>query len=452
MFKPQRISPAGKAPLKRLAALSASLLLAVLTASAPSAAATKAWYGRVSLFGQAAVSQYDGGQSVFFSDTIMTFTFRSRETVQDGIEYGVDLRGAAYPSSEERDPRLSVYDGFAGAWFGQGHFHIRLGQMWLNELGSLGSIGGGQLEYRSDAISTFGRLRFGLFGGLEPKILQPGYVNGVSKYGIYLAVDGDGARRHVLSYITLRDSGLTERSVFLLTNYLPIGRKFYLYQAAEYDLLGPDGRGNGHLTYVFVNARYSPIQALELQATYHHGLSFDTRAIADDRLNGRPLDQRALEGYMFESVGGRLTVNVLSGLRIYGGYSQDRNNFGDGRTDRYSFGLYGTNLFKTGLELNLSDWKMRSASGSTYDSWYASLGKNFGRTVYVEGFYSSSVSVFRLTESGGYRIDSYPQTNRFGFSSIVNLFRTATFQLTAERTTGNAYKEFRFLGGISYRF
>ena len=79
-------------------------------------------------------------------------------------------------------------------------------------------------------------------------------------------------------------------------------------------------------------------------------------------------------------------------------------------------------------------------------------GRSFGRSVYVEGFYSSSVSVFRLTESGGYRIDSYPKTRRFGFSSVLNVLKTTAIQLTAERTIGNLYKEFRFLGGISYRF
>jgi hypothetical protein len=95
---------------------------------------------------------------------------------------------------------------------------------------------------------------------------------------------------------------------------------------------------------------------------------------------------------------------------------------------------------------------MKSEGGSSYDSWYASLGRSFGRSVYLEGFWSSSVSVFRLTESGGYRIDSYPKTSRFGFSSVVNVLRTMTLQLTAERTGGSFYREFRFLGGVSYRF
>jgi hypothetical protein len=437
--------------MKRAAAVAFPVLL-LLTLASTAWGAPKPWHGRVSLFGQAVSSSYDLGGTTFFSDTVMTFTFRSAETAVDGLEYGIDLRGAAYPSAEERSPRLSIYDGYAGAWLGQGHVHVRLGQMWLNELGSLGSVGGGQIEYRSGAVGKLGRFRLGIFGGYEPKIPEVGYVSGVRKYGAYFALDGDGARRSVLGYVRVRDSGLDERAVVLLTNYLPVGKNLFVYQAAEYDLLGPDGGRAGHLTYFYTNARYSPVPAVELQATFHRGLSFDTRGITEDRLNNRPLDQRALEGYLYESVGGRLTLNVLTGLRIYGGYSRDRNNLGDGRTDRLSLGLYASNLFKTGLEVNVSDWRMKTEAGSAYSSLYGSLGRNFGRSLYAEAFYSSSVSVFRLTEGGGYRIDSYPKTKRFGLSSILYFGRTAALQLTVERTIGDSYGEYRALAGMSYRF
>ena len=417
-----------------------------------SAAATKSTYGRISLYGQAASATYDQGGSNFFSDLVLTLTLRSAESGKDGFEYGLDVRGAGYPSSEERNPRLSIYDAFAGAKFAGGTLTVRLGQMWLNELGGLGSLGGGLFELKIPAGTSLGRFRIGLFGGLEPKILEAGYVSGIKKFGGYLALDGDRARHHVLSYVNLRDSRLTERSVLILTNYLPVGKKFFLYQAAEVDLLGPAGQGRGNLTYVFANARYSVLSGLELQGTYHRGHSFDTRTLVENRLNGRPLDQRALEGFLFESIGGRMTVTILRSLRLFAGYSQDRNNLGDNRSDRLSFGLYATNLLRTGLELNVSDWRMKSQSGSAYDSWYVSLGRNLGRNIYLEGFTSSSVSIFRLTQNGGYRIDSYPRSRRFGISSVLNLRRTASLQITAERTVGGTYNEYRLLAGMSYRF
>jgi hypothetical protein len=416
-----------------------------------SVAATKSFSGRISFYASGASSTYDQGGTFSYSELIMTLTFRSTETDQDGLEYGFDARGAGYPSTEARAGRLSLYNGFIGAKLGGGLVVVRAGQMWLNDLGSLGSLGGGLFEFHVPGRTPLGKLRAGIFYGYEPKILEAGYVSGVTKYGGYLALEGEGARRHVLGYITLRNSSLTERSVLLFNNYLPIGTSFFLYQAAEYDLLGPLGTGAGHLTYFFANARYSPISFLEFQGTFHRGLSIDTRSIVLDRLNGRPVDQRTAEGFLYESLGGRLTVNVSNLIHLYAGYSRDQTNLGEGSSDRLNFGLYASNIFKSGLDVNISDWKITSQTGSSYDSWYASLGRNFSRTLYVEGFYSSAVSVLRLTASG-FRIDSYPRTQRFGFSAIWNALRTASLQFTAERTLGDQFKEYRGLAGISYRF
>lgn len=419
-----------------------------------SAGATKPFFGRVSFYATGASSTYDQGGTFSYSELILTFTFRSTDSDRDGLEYGFDARGAGYPSSATvtRSGRLSLYDGYVGAKFGGGMFLVRGGQMWLNDLGALGSLGGGLLEFRLPGRTPLGKLRAGIFYGYEPKILELGYVSDVTKYGGYLALEGEGARRHVLGYVALRNSSLSERSVLLFNNYLPIGKSFFLYQAAEYDLHGPLGTGGGQLTYFFANARYSPVSFLELQGTFHRGLSIDTRSITLDRLNGRPIDQRTVEGFLYESVGGRLTVNVSNLVHLYAGYSRDRTNFGDGRSDRINFGLYASNILKTGFDVNVSDWRMSSASGSSYDSWYASLGRNLSRTLYVEGFYSSAVSVFRLTASGGFRIDNYPRTQRFGFSTVWNILRMASLQLTAERTLGDQYKEYRGLAGLSFRF
>jgi hypothetical protein len=438
--------------MKRINVVTLGFLGMMIPATFLFPATAKSYYGRVSLFGHAASSTYDQVGNVFFSELILSFSLRSTETVKDGFEYGIDVRGAGYPSSEARSQRLSVYDAFGGLKFGQGTFSFRLGQMWLNEIGGLGSLAGGVFEFRLPMKTPLGRFRAGVFGGYEPKILDVGFIPGVRKFGGYVSLEGVGIRRHVLAFVGLQNAALTERSVLILTNYIPVGNSFFLYQSAEYDLVGPAGTGSGNLTYFYANARYSPVSLLELQATYHRGRSFDTRTIINDRLNGRPIDPRSVEGYLFESVGGRLTLRIPKGLSLYAGYSQDRNNLGDERSDRFSFGLYASNLLNTGLELNVSDWKMKSRTGSSYDSWSASLGKNISQNLYLEGFFSSSVSVFRLMGGADYRIESYPRTLRFGLSSILNIARVASLQVTAERTTGDRYSEFRLLSGLSYRF
>jgi hypothetical protein len=50
-----------------------------------------------------------------------------------------------------------------------------------------------------------------------------------------------------------------------MLNFIPVGTKFFLYQAAEYDSRAPAARARG-LTYLFANVRYAPVQALEFRA------------------------------------------------------------------------------------------------------------------------------------------------------------------------------------------
>ena len=97
----------------------------------------------------------------------------------------------------------------------------------------------------------------------------------------------------------------------------------FIYQAAEVDLSGPGGEGSGGLTYFFVNARVAPAKRADIQFTYHRGRSIDARSITDDLLNGRPVPAKTLDGFLFESIGARLTVEVAKGVRVFAGYGQD---------------------------------------------------------------------------------------------------------------------------------
>ena len=119
--------------------------------------------------------------------------------------------------------------------------------------------------------------------GSNPRFFQPGYTPGIVKVGGYAALDGQGARRHVVGYVNIRNGGLTERSVLSFTNYLPLGKRFYVYQAAEYDLSGPAGQGHGGLTYFFANARAQASSRLEILGTFRRGRSIDVRTITQDQ-------------------------------------------------------------------------------------------------------------------------------------------------------------------------
>jgi hypothetical protein len=369
---------------------------------------------------------------------------------QSGSEYRFDFRGAGYPQTTGRDRRLAIYDAYVGRRLGNG-LGIRVGQMWVNDLGGLGSLGGVLGELVRPNVAGFRRVRIGVFGGLEPQNLNVGYVDHVTKAGGYVAFEGEGAWRNTVGYVTVRNSGLAERSVLTTTNFLPFSRKLFIYQAAEFDLRGPGGTGSGGLTYFFANGRYSPVSRLELQAIYHRGRSVDARAITLDQLAGRPVSARSLDGLLYESVGGRATVTVARDVRVFAGYTRDRNNREDAPTARVTFGGFATNLLRTGLDLNVSDARMHGSSAS-YDSWDVSIGRTVTSRMYLSGDYSTSLSAFRLLGQDGFVIDARPRTNRFSLSDLIRLNVRVSLLASGERTRDGSLTELRWLLCLIYRF
>lgn len=418
--------------------------------AAPITPARPAW-GRVSFFTNASSTGTDSG-SRGFSELIGTATFESPSGDNVNYEYRADLRLAGYPGASDRSRRVSIYDAYFGARLRQGTLGIRVGQMWLNDLGGLGSVGGGMLEVRQRPRLHRGRFRASLFAGFEPKLLDPGYVSNVTKAGGFAAFDGEGLRRHVVGFVTLRNQGLTERSVVVLNNMLPLRKDLFVYQAAEYDVKGAGVAAPGSLTYFFANARYTLSPRVEFQGSYHRGRSIDSRTIVRDQLDGRTVDPRLLDGLRYESANTRVTLTLARGVRIFGGYGRDRNNHDESASNRFTYGMYASNVFGSGIDVTGSDSKMQRPGGNAYDSWYLSLGRSFGRRLYLTTDYGSSLSVIKFVTSSGFLIESRPQTRRYAVSTMVNMNRGASIMTTAERVGDGSSTTMRVLSGLSYRF
>jgi len=434
----------------RFRAASAALATALCCGAAAEAQTQTPAWGRFALFLQGSRQVQDTGLSTNMSDVIGNLTIRSASNDDGGFEYAIDARGANYTGAfEQRE--VSVYDAYVGYRAAGGGFGLRLGQMWLNDLGSLGSVAGALVEYRAHEQSAAGRFRLGLFAGAEPDTFQAGLVNGVRKTGGYVALDGDLGRRHVLGFVTIKNQGLTEREVATTLNFVPVGRRFFLYQAAEYDLKGPGGTANKGLNYMFVNLRWAPTDVFDFQGTYHHGLSVDARTITNDELQGKPVDPRLVTGFLFESAGGRLTVNLLRRLRVWAGYYNDRNNVDSSATGRVSAGLWAGNILGSGLDLMVSDNRW-NRTGSRFDSWYTSLGASLSRAVYLSVDYTTSLSILSFTSTGGVVVESRPETKRYSFSSTINVSRALSLLLTAERFLEDTGHEDRAMAGFVLRF
>ena len=323
--------------------------------------------------------------------------------------------------------------------------------MWLNDLGGLGSVGGGLFEIGQQPRQGRGRWRGVLFAGLEPKVMDVGYVSSVTKGGVFAAFDGAGLRRHVVGFVTLRDRGVTERSVIVVNNLLPLGKKLFVYQAGEYDVKTA-GVSGGNLTYLFANARYTANRYLEIQGSYHRGRSFDSRSIVRDQLDGRPVDPRLLDGLRFESANARVTVSVTSSVRLFGGYGRDRNNHDEAASNRFTYGLFASNLFGSGLDVSGADSRMQRPGGNSFDSWYVSAGRSFTRRLYLSGDYGSSISVLRFLTSSGFLIETRPHTRRLAVSGLLHMTRGTSLLTTAERLTDGASTQTRFQSGVMYSF
>ncbi len=434
----------------RLLACAAALSAAV-PASAQSAKAPGPW-GRVSFTADGSTAADQSGNSLpGFTEMVTAVTFASPYRETSGTDYRVDFRTAAYPGVESRDTRMSIYDAYVGQRMAGGSLNLRVGQMWLNDLGGLGSLGGFLAEVRLAGALGFHRVRIGVFGGLEPQPMAAAYVDDVRKGGAYVAFEGQGAWRDVVGFVTVRDGGLTERSVITTTNFLPFGKTFMVYQAAEFDLTGPGGRGSGGLTYFFANANWRPGPRFELQGTFHRGWSIDSRTITQDLLNGRPVAAQSLDGMLYESMGSRVTVTVFKNVRVFAGLAHDRSNQVDSTSDRVTFGVFTPDLLGTGLDVRVSDDRVTRAT-SSYDGWDASIGRTFARRFYLSAEYSSSLSIVQVTALGGFNIQSRPRTRRYALMGNVYFSRWLSLMLSAEQLRDDTLREFRWISGITSRF
>jgi len=407
-------------------------------------------WSRVSFYTNASRSVSDGSAPRLFTELSTAFSYQLPDVDDAGADYGVDIRYAAYPQGG-RAARTSIYEGFIGARLLGGRLRARAGHLWLTDVGALGSVAGGAMEFRQHRDDPeHGRVRVGAFAGLEPNILDAGYASNVRKFGAYVAYDGAAAERHSLGYVAIRDGALTERSVLTTTNFLSVRRKLYVYQAAEVDLASPAGVGRAGLAYLFANVRVTPVQRLELQGTYNRGRAIDARGLSEDLISGRPIVQSTVDGLLYESLGGRVTAEVVPRVRLYAGYSRDKNNRDTDPTRRILVGGYASNVARSGFDLTASDSLMQRASGS-YHSRYASVGRTLGRALYVSADYSTSLSVIRYSRSDGLVIETRPQTARESVTMTANVSRAWSLLATVEHTSGTGFTEVRCLTGLTYR-
>jgi hypothetical protein len=406
--------------------------------------------GRFALFTSWSQRSWRAGATADFPEIIGMLTLYGGGGPESTFEFGLDSRVASYPSTS-RDQRISLYEAYVGLHSRNGAWNVRLGQMWLHELGGLGSFGGIFAEYRQPQPSSWGQWRFGLFAGYELQTYQLDYLKDIGKGGVYVALDGDHGRQHVLGYVSVRNQGLTERSVIVFSNYVPIGRSLRLYQALEYDTEGPAGLGGSELTYFMANLNYQVSPVIGIQGTYHEGRSIDTRSITEDVIDGRPVAPESLDALLFESARLRLMVRPARNISVWAGYGTDRNNRDDPTSNRFNLGFSARRLFGSAADFNLS--ATRTDRGEdTYDSLWGSLGYAFGSRVYVSLEYRDTLSVYHLSQGDGASVEIRPNSTLYSITSNVSLNHTFSLLIEFELLNHSDFDERRVMTGLIIRF
>ena len=434
-------------------ALMAAAIVATLTATSSAQTATPGVSGRVSVHVDAVRREALTGEVTNGLEVLTAVDIESPEPENgSGVDFRVDLRHSRAIQGM-RPERLSIYDAFVGAHVGTStQLRVRAGHMWLQDLGTVGTLAGGLLEVGQPRTAKGTRFRTGVFFGREPNAYDAGYVPGVRKLGGYAAIESGFLRRHAVGYTRITQGGLTERSVVSLTNFVPAGSRFFAYQVAELDVSGPaQGTAAGGLSYFVTNVRVTAHERVELSGSYNRGRSIDARTLTSDVLNGRALTPQATEGLRYESRSGRVTVEVVRGTRLYASYGQDRTNRDDALTGRITVGGHASNLFRSGFDVSASDARIDRPMGA-YNSRYFSIGRGLGRAVYASMDYSTSLSIVRFLRSDGIIIETRPWTRRISASGTATLNRRVSLLTTVDYTIDDAQHELRTFSGLSYRF
>jgi hypothetical protein len=406
--------------------------------------------GRFSLYGSWSQRDSRDGSTSDLTEVIASVSLQPDSGSESLLDYSLDLRVAEYPGSE-REQRISIYEAFVGLHSRDDRWSARVGQLWVRELGGLGSIGGLHGEYRLPTVTALGSFRVGLVAGLEPERYDTGFVEDIRKAGVYAALDGSHGRRHVLGYVTIRNTDLTERSVVVFNNSIPVADKVNVYQTLEYDTKGPGGLGGTELTYFFANVRYSPARLVDIQGTYHRGRSIDARSITQDQLDGRPVSPESLEGLLFESARLRITVRPTRRLSLWASAGQDQNNHGDDTRDRLQAGVSARRVFGTPVDVTMS--MSRTETGlDSYDSLSASIGTTLGSRAYLSLDYHQAVAIYHRADGQGGTIEIRPDSNRYSLSCNLNLSRTLSLLMVAEALDSSDDDELRMLAGLVVRF
>ena len=192
-----------------------------------------------------------------------------------------------------------------------------LGRVTPRYAGGLGPIDG------VEAFVRTGRFTAGILGGLQPDYINSGIDTYRQKAALFLNYawqnNESGGGDVSVAYGRLMFKGKLDRDFVYLQSSTRIGTTLFLYQSTEMDLTGLEGterKSKPRLTNTFVNASYTPISWLSLDAGYDATRMvyyYESMEVRSDTLLDNTVRQGIRGGVSFRlplriQIGGRINV------------------------------------------------------------------------------------------------------------------------------------------------
>jgi hypothetical protein len=255
----------------------------------------------------------------------------------------------------------------------QSRLFFSLGQMNLYDTAGIGQLFGTVLGYKLKPD-----LLLGGYAGLESSVYIDRLNNDYQKFGVFARYLGSLGKRFSLSYNHVRYSGTTERQYVYASAFYPVKKSLVLYGNFEYELSSNINNAD-RLSRIFLNARWDPIQLLDITANYSSGRGLDYHRQLIESSQNPALNDRKLERFYYSRYYGiRFSLKPSQGSRIYIGRQESEQRDDNVRNHTWRFGGSILNILKSGITA-YGSYSINRGQISESDAYYISLTKDFGR-------------------------------------------------------------------------
>ncbi|MEW6382001.1 MAG: hypothetical protein AB1611_20690 [bacterium] len=157
----------------------------------------------------------------------------------------------------------------------------------------------------------------GLYRGSEPDLTEIKTDTDYRKTGLFLNYHQPGGFQAIGSWNQITYAGLRERTFLYDQLFVPLWKRIYCYQHAEYEL-GP--QTEDQLSRFFFNGRFDLNRSISMTGSYYQGKGYDYHRMLLEKTKAglTPATEDLEPYYWYQDLGFRLSGKPTQGQRISG--------------------------------------------------------------------------------------------------------------------------------------